>query len=206
MGDRCIFGSRCDLWSDGVVEDAFGGEGEHEAGEAAEDHADADEGADDPDGAGRPGAPDHDGEDEGDDAVDQEPDCAVAGTKLEELDELDDGLEEEVVGEDQGEDEQAVEGMHEKDEAGEEVDGADDGLPDAAAGGVGFVGEDEVGDAAEDHGPAEDESDRDAGDGRDEDGEESGEDEEDAEGDGPVDGFGEKGAKGGRGCAHEGPP
>jgi len=45
------------------VEDALCGEGEHEAGDAAEDHADADEGADDPDGAGRPGAPDHDGED-----------------------------------------------------------------------------------------------------------------------------------------------
>ena len=47
----------------GDAEDAFGGKGEHEAGEAAEDHADADEGSYDPDGAGRPGAPDHDGED-----------------------------------------------------------------------------------------------------------------------------------------------
>ncbi len=76
--------------SRGDAEDAFGGEGEHEAGDTAEDHADADECADDPDGAGRPGAPDHDGQNEGDDAVDQKPDCAVAGTKLEVLDELDD--------------------------------------------------------------------------------------------------------------------
>src|SRR5260370_34406053 len=94
----CLHGagptSRGDRWSDDVVEDAFGGEGEHEARDAAEDHADADECADDPDGAGRPGAPDHDGEDQGDDAVDDEPASAVAGTELEVLDELDDGLEE----------------------------------------------------------------------------------------------------------------
>ena len=202
MGTRCISGSSCVVWSDDVAEDALGGEGEHEARDAAEDHADADERADDPDGAGRPSAPDHDSKDEGDDAVDQEPDCAVAGTKLEELDELEDGLEEEVVGEDEGEDEQAVEGMHEKDEAGEEVDSAYDGLPDTAAGGVGLVGEDEVGDAAKDHDPAEDEGDRDAGDGRDEDGEDSSDDEEDAEGDGPVDGSGDKGGEGGWGGAH----
>jgi len=107
----------------------------------------------------------------------------VAGTKLEVLDELGDGLEEEVIREDEGEDEQAVERMREKDEAGEEVDCSDDGLPDTAPGGVGFEGEDEVGDAAEDHGPAEDEGDRDAGDGGDADGEESCDDEEDAEGD-----------------------
>ena len=51
------------------VQDPFSGQGEHEAGEAAEDHADADEGADDPDGAGGPGAPDHDGKNESDDSV-----------------------------------------------------------------------------------------------------------------------------------------
>lgn len=189
-----------------MVEDAFGGEGEHEAGEAAEDHADADERADDPDGAGRPCSPDHDGQDEGDDAVDQKPDCAVAGTKLEILDDLDDGLEEEVVREDEGEDEQAVEGMHEKDDAGEQVDGADEEFPDTASRGVGLEGEDEVGDAAKNHSPAKDEGDRDAGDGWDEEGEESGDDEEDAEGDGPVDGFGDEGGEGGWGCAHGGPP
>src|SRR5258707_5416708 len=94
--------------------------------------------------------------------------------------------------------------MHEKDEAGEEVDGADDGLPDTAACGVGFEGEGEVGDAAKDHGPAEDEGDRDAGDGWDADGEESGDDEEDAEGDGPVDCFGNEAGEGGWGGAHGG--
>ena len=181
--ERCnsfsLAGTDSASWGD-EVEDAFGGEGEHEAGDAAEDHADADEGSYDPDGAGGPGAPDHDGEDEGDDAVDEEPYCAVAGTKLEVLDELGDGLEEEVVREDEGEDEQAVEGMGDQDEAGEEVDGADDGLPDTASRGVGFEGEDEMGDAAEDHDPAEDKSDGEAGDGWDADGEESCDDEEDA--------------------------
>jgi len=188
------------------VEDAFGGEGEHEAGDAAEDHAYADESSNNPDGADGPGAPDHDGEDEGDDAVDQKPDCAVAGTKLEVLDDFDDGLEEEVVREDEGEDEQAVEGMHEKDEAGEEVDGADEELPDTASRGVGLEGEDNVGDAADDHGPAEDEGDGDAGDRWDADGKDASDDEEDAEGDGPVDGFGDEGGEGGWSCAHDGPP
>jgi hypothetical protein len=90
------------------VDDAFGGEGEHESGEAAEDHADADERADDPDGAGRPGAPDHNGQDEGDDSVDDEPTGAMARTELEVLDELDDGLEEEVAGEDEGESKESI--------------------------------------------------------------------------------------------------
>ncbi len=185
------------------VEDALGGEGEHEAGDAAEDHADANERSNDPDGADRPGAPDHDGQDEGNDAVDQKPDCAMAGAKLEVLDDLDDGLEEEIVREDEGEDEQTVEGMHEKDEAGEQVDGADEELPDTASRGVGLEGEDEVGDAAEDHSPAEDEGDRNAGDRWDKDGEKPDDDEEDAEGDGPVDGSGDEGAEGGWSCAHE---
>ena len=122
----------------------------------------ADERADDPDGAGGPGAPDHDGEDEADDAVEEQPAGTVAGADLEEVDDLDDALETQIVGEDQGEDEEAVEWMPEKDEAGDEVDGADEDLPDDAAGGVGLEGEDEVGDATEDHGPAEEEGDRDS--------------------------------------------
>ena len=54
--------------------------------------------------------------------------------------------------------------MKDEVDAGEEVDDADEELPDEAAGGVGFEGEDEVGDAAEDHEPAEEEGDGDAGD------------------------------------------
>jgi len=189
-----------------LVEDAFGGEREHEAGEAAEDHADADECADDPYGAGGPGAPDQDGEDEGNDAVDQKPAGAVAGPELEEVDELDDGLEEEVTGEDEGEGEERIEWMEDEVDAGEEIDGADEELPYAAAGGVGFEGKDEVGNGAEYHGPAEQEGDGDAGEERDADGEESDDDEENAEGNRPVDGFGCEGGEGGRGGAHVGPP
>jgi hypothetical protein len=189
-----------------LVDDAFGGEGEHEAGEAAEDHAEADQCSDDPDGACRPGAPDHDGEDEGDDAVEEEPASAVAGTDLEEVDYFDDAFEEEVVGEDQGEDEQAVERMHDEDDAGDEIDRADEDLPDTAAGGVGFKSKDEVGDAAEDHGPAEEEGDGDSGEGRDEDGEETEHDEQNAEGDGPVDGLGGEAGEGDGGGGHGSPP
>jgi len=65
-----LWGTRFGAGSGEFVEDTFSGEGEHEAGEAAEEHADSDERADDPDRAGGPGAPDHDGEDEGDNAVD----------------------------------------------------------------------------------------------------------------------------------------
>ncbi len=82
----------------------------HEAGESAEEHAEADEGADGPDGAVRPGLPDHDGEDKGDDAVDQEPGGAVAGADLEGVDDLDDACDEEVDGEQKGEREQAESG------------------------------------------------------------------------------------------------
>jgi len=153
----CLAGIASD--SAGEVEDAFGGEGEHESGEAAEHHADADEGADDPDGAGRPGAPDHYGKDEGDDAVDEEPDCAVTGAELEELDELDDGLEKEITGEDEGEGYERIERVKDEVDAGEEVDEAYEYLPDTNTGGVGLEGEDEMGDAAEDHGPAEEEGD-----------------------------------------------
>ena len=92
--------------------------------------------------------------------------------------------------------------MHYKDESGEEIDRADDRLPDTAARAMGFEGEDEVSDAADDHGPAEEEGDGQARDERDAEGEESGDDEKDAEGDGPVDGFGGEAGEGGRCCAH----
>src|ERR1700737_4428881 len=106
------------------IEDAFGGERQHEAGEAAEEHADADEGSDDPDRAGGPGAPDHDSQDERNDAVDQKPDGAVAGTKLKELNELDDSLEEEITGEDKGEGKECGERVEDEVDASEEVDEA----------------------------------------------------------------------------------
>ena len=98
--------------SDDLIEDAFGSEGEHEAGEAAEDHADADECADDPDGAGGPGTPYHDGKNEGDDAVDQKPAGAVAGAELEDMDDLDDAFEEKIGGEDEGQARAGREWMH----------------------------------------------------------------------------------------------
>jgi hypothetical protein len=113
----------------GLVEGAFGGEREHEPGEAAEDHADADERADDPDCAGRPGTPDHDGEDEGDDAIEQEPVCAVTGAELEGLDGFNYALEEEIDGKDEGEGDESVERVQEQIDAGEEVDGSDEYLP-----------------------------------------------------------------------------
>ena len=141
-------------------------------------------------GAGRPGTPDQDGEDEGDDAVDQKPAGTVPRPNLEELDEFDDGLEEEVAGEDEGEGEKRIEGVEDEVDAGEEIDGADEELPDDASGGVGLEGEDKVSDAADDHQPAEEERNADAGEEWDEEGEKAGEDQKDAEGDGPVDGFG----------------
>jgi hypothetical protein len=170
------------------VENPFGGEGDHQAREAAEDHADADQCPDDPDGACGPGTPDENGEDEGDGGVDQKPTGTVARTKLEELDDLDDAFEEKVDGENERKCDQGREGMQNQVDAGEEIDGANDELPDEGAGGVGFEGKDEVGDAAEDHRPAEEKSDHDARDGGDEDGEKSGNDEQDAKGYGPVDG------------------
>jgi hypothetical protein len=186
-GSDCV---RCRILSGDSVDDAFGGEGEHEAGDSAEEHADADESADDPDGAVGPGTPDHDGEDEGDDGVEEKPACAVTGPDLEELDDLEDAFKEEIAGKEECEGEQAREWVHDEVKAGDEIDDAEQYLPDDMAGGVGFEGEDEVGDAADDHEPAEDEGDGEAGDPGDEDGDESGEDEKYAEGDGPVDGFG----------------
>jgi hypothetical protein len=191
MGSRtCVRGTLFCFESEGGFEDAFGGEREHEAGESAEDHAEADEGADDPNGARWPGSPDHDGEDEGDDAVDREPPCAMAGTELEELDELNDSFEEEVAGENKGEGEECRDRVKDQVEAGDQIDSTDQDLPDEAAGGVGFEGKDEVSDGADDHQPAEDESNGYAGDRGDADGDEAGDDQKDAEGDGPVDGFG----------------
>lgn len=81
------------------IEKLFCGQGEHQSGEATEEHADADEGSDGPDGAIRPRAPDHEGQDEGDDAVDDQPGGAFARANLEGMDELDDACDEEVDGE-----------------------------------------------------------------------------------------------------------
>jgi hypothetical protein len=187
---------------DPAVESAFGGEREHEAREAAEDHADADERTDDPDRAGRPRAPDHDGQNEGDDAVDQQPVRAVARPQLERLNDLNDSFKEEIDGEDQGEGDERAEWVHEQVDAGDEVDGPDDQLPDHAAGGVGLEGEDEVSDAAENHRPGEDERDGKPGERWDEDGKEAGKDQQDAEGDRPVDSPGGESGEGGGCGAH----
>jgi hypothetical protein len=185
-----------------AVEGAFGCEREHEAGESAEDHANADQRADDPHGAGRPRPPDHDRQNEGDDAVDQEPRRAVARAELEGLNDFDYSLKKEVHGQDEGEGDEGVEGVHEEVDAGYQVDCADDNLPQDTAGSVGFEGEDEVGDAAEDHRPGEDERDSEPGERWNKDGEEAGQDEQNTEGNGPVDGFGGKSGEWGSRGAH----
>jgi hypothetical protein len=91
-------------------------------------------------------------------------------------------------------------------DAGEEVDEGYEDLPDTTSGSVSFEGEDKVGDTAEDHHPAEEESDGYAGDEGEEQCDESGDDEKDAEGDGPVDGLGDEGCEGGWAGAHMRPP
>ena len=60
----------------GDREEALASHGMHDAGHAAEDEADADEGSERPDGAGRPVGEDEAGEQEGDHTVDEEPDRA----------------------------------------------------------------------------------------------------------------------------------
>ena len=62
------------------------GEGEHQAGEAGEEQADADQGAEDPERAGGPGPPDEDGEDDADDGVEEQPPGAVAGLNADVVD------------------------------------------------------------------------------------------------------------------------
>ncbi len=188
--------------SDLAVKCAFGSEREHEAGEAAEDHADADERADDPDGAGRPRPPYHDGQNEGDDAINQQPRRAMAGAELERLNDLDDSLKEEVHGQDEREGDEGIERVQEEVDARNQVDGADDDLPKDTAGGVGLEGEDEVGDATEDHRPGEDERDGEPRKRWNKDGEETGKDEQNTEGNGPVDGFGGKSGEWGSCGAH----
>ena len=54
--------------------------------------------------------------------------------------------------------------MEDEIEAGDDVDDSEQKLPQDAAGGVGFEGEDEVEDSAEEHGPADEDGDADAGD------------------------------------------
>lgn len=83
----------------GLLEKLFCGQGEHQSGEATEEHADTYEGSDGPDGAIRPGAPDHKSQNESDDAVDDQPGGAFARTDLEGVDELDDACDEKIDGE-----------------------------------------------------------------------------------------------------------
>ncbi len=85
--------------------------------------------------------------------------------------------------------------------AGEEVECTEQELPENASGGMGFEGHDEVGDAAEEDGPADEEGDGDSGDGWDENGEETRQNEKKAEGEGPVDGCAGYGSEG-SGAAH----
>ena len=172
-----------------TIDEFFGGEGQHEARESAEEHADADEGSDGPDGAVGPGTPDHKSEDEGDDAVDHEPGGAFARANFEGVHEFDDACDEEIDGQQKSEREKAEQRVPEEVAAGEDVGEADEDLPEDAALGVGLKGEDDVNDAEEEHRVAEEEGYAESGDVRDEDGEEAGQNKQDAEGDGPVNGL-----------------
>lgn len=107
----------------------------------------------------------------------------MARTNLEELDNFEDGFEEEVAGQEKREGEQTSQRVHDQVEAGDEIDDAEKDFPDDVAGGVGFKGKDEVRDATDDHEPAEDEGDGDAGYLGNADGDKPSENEEDAEGD-----------------------
>ncbi len=190
-----------------MFEGALGGESKHEAGDSAEEHADANECSDYPYGAGRPRAPDHDGQDESDGGVNEQPAGSVAGTDLEELEDLEHAFKEEIDGDEEGKGNKAGDGVEDHIDAGEEIGGAEEQLPDNVAGVVGLEGEDEVSDGADEEKPAQEEGYSDAGDHWQEEGDESGDDEQDAEKDRPANGFGDEVRERGGGGAHkEDPP
>src|SRR5260370_5829363 len=127
----------------------------------------------------------------------------MTGLDLGRLDDLDYTFKEEVDPKEEGEGEKSGEGMREQVDSGEEVDGSEEEFPEKATGGVCLEGVDEMGEAADDHGPTEEEGGGDAGDGRDKDGEETGQDQENAQGDGPAEGFGQDDREGTRWGAHD---
>ena len=128
----------------------------------------------------------------------------MARANLEGVDDLDNACDQEVGGEQEGEGEEAGERMEDEIAAGEEIEGAKEELPEKATPGMGFEGHDEVGDATDEDGPADEEGNGDSGDGWDENGEETRQNEKNAEGDGPVDGCaGDVAERSGAGHAHE---
>ena len=129
----------------------------------------------------------------------------MTGADLEGVDNLDDALDKEVDGQQEGEGSQSGEWVKDEVAAGEEIECAEKKLPENGPGGVGLKGHDEVGDSSDDDGPADKERDGDSRDGGDEDGEEAGQKKKNAKGDGPVDGSSGDGAEGsGADHVHEG--
>ncbi len=126
---------------------------------------------------------------------------------LEGEDDLEDSLDQEIDGQEERQREQSGQGMQDEVAAGEEIDDADEHLPQDCAGGMRLPGEDEVGDSAEDQQPADVQGDAQAHDGRKQDGGESRQDQQDAERNGPADGFaGDRGARGGCIVSWRSPP
>lgn len=105
----------------------------------------------------------------------------MAGMDLEVLNDFNDAFKEQIVSNDEGENEEAVERISKKHAAGDEIDGADEELPDTATGCVGFEGEDEMGDGTKDHRPGEDDCDTDAGKKRNENRKDAGQNQQEAQ-------------------------
>ena len=158
--------------------EAAGGEADHEACPSGHDHADADEGADDPEGTCGPMSPHHDSKDEGDDAVEENPSGAGGAALLKVRDKIEDAFDDKEDTEDECESGNSLKRMHDEADADAEVEKCDDYFPDDASCSLGLEGVHELKASTEDEQPADDEHEAEGGGERKSDGKKSEDDEE----------------------------
>src|SRR5271154_5935212 len=147
----------------GGLEHARPGYGLHEPGHAAEDEADADQGAERPDRAGGPVGEDAAGQQKRDQTVDKEPDRPGQGAEAEEDGELEDAFYGEVAAQDESEGEDAGDGREQEREGGDQVHDSEEHLPEDGPCATLRPGVAEVEDGAEKEQPAQQEAGGDGG-------------------------------------------
>ena len=108
-------------------------QGNRQAGNSREEHAEPNQGPNRPFAAGGPASPDHDSENHGNDAVEDEPSGAGERTHAEPHDDRQDTPHEKISCKKKGERRQARHGVDEQVDADTQVENPDEQLPEEAA-------------------------------------------------------------------------
>src|SRR6202158_1353376 len=166
------------------TDEAARGKRDHQTCHAAKQHADSNEYADGPGGAGWPSLPDHDAEDDGDDSIDEQPAGTRQRAQAQGQNEFQYSFGEKINRETERERHQARDRVEQQIDAHDNVDNADNAeehLQEQAAGASRMPAEYQMRDTAKNEKPTDKDGDGDSRNRRHDDGQDAGHDHKDAD-------------------------